>query len=77
MDVSDARLIYIGIPGGEYDLLYQLLDDKHAVDRNVYKAFYYASSVFAASSKWELFGLTTVEYIAVRTPVVAYSVGGG
>ncbi|MFP3224895.1 MAG: glycosyltransferase [Nitrososphaeria archaeon] len=47
------------------------------MDRNVYKAFYYASSVFAASSKWELFGLTAVEYMAVRTPVVAYSVGGG
>jgi len=87
-DVPDARLIYLGIPGGEYDLLYQLVDEFSGIkdnarliistqlDRNVYKAFYYASSVFAASSRWEPFGLTAVESMAVGTPVVAYAVGG-
>jgi hypothetical protein len=34
MDVSDARLIYLGIPGGEYDLLYQLLDEFSEIKDN-------------------------------------------
>ncbi len=87
-EVPDARLIYLGIPGGEYDLLYHLIDEfskvkdnarmimSSQIDRNIYKAFYYAASVFAIPSRWEPFGLTAVESMALGTPVVAYAVGG-
>ncbi|MDP8023914.1 MAG: glycogen/starch synthase [Nitrososphaeria archaeon] len=87
-EAPNARLIYFGIPGGEYDLLYHLIDEfskikdnarmiiSAQIDKNIYKAFYYAASVFTVSSRWEPFGLTAIESMALGTPVVAFAVGG-
>ena len=87
-DVPNARLVFLGIPGGEYDLLYHLIEEfskirdnariilSSQIDMKMYKFFHYVASVFAVPSRWEPFGIAAVESMALGTPVVAYAVGG-
>ena len=46
------------------------------IDQRIYKAFLYLSNVFAAPSRYEPFGLTSIEAQALGTPVVVSRVPG-
>lgn len=83
----NSRLIILGIPSGDYNLLYDLIynamDVKDniriilgPIDRPLYQLFHYASNVYVAPSRWEPFGITVIEAMAVGTPVIGYATGG-
>lgn len=86
--LPNARLVVLGLPSGDYGLLYDLVNKASEMGGNVrllisshipkeiYKLFYYAASVFVVPSRWEPFGIVALEAMAVGTPVVAYAVGG-
>ncbi|ARM75054.1 glycosyltransferase [Acidianus manzaensis] len=87
-EIWNAKLIILGIPAGDYGLLQDVIDRSaeikdnvrlfvsYNIDRGLYKALHYVSSVFVIPSRWEPFGINAIEAMAVGTPVVAYSVGG-
>lgn len=83
----NARLIILGIPSGEYnllnDLIYNSMDIKDnvrlilgAIDKNLYQLFHYAATAYVAPSRWEPFGITVIEAMASGTPAIGYAVGG-
>ena len=86
--IPNARLIILGLPSGDYGLLQDVINKasemggnvrliiSSSLPRDVYKLFYYASSVFVVPSRWEPFGLVAVEAMALGVPVIAYAVGG-
>jgi len=87
-EVPDARLIVIGIPSGDYALLGDLVSHASSMTNNVriiassslgqdlLKAFVYSATALVMPSRWEPFGLSAVEAMAVGTPVIAYGVDG-
>ncbi|MEJ2774823.1 glycogen synthase [Sulfolobus sp. SCGC AB-777_L09] len=86
--IPNAKLIVLGLPSGDYGLLQDMINKASemggnvrmiisaSVPKDIYKLFYYASSVFVVPSRWEPFGLVSIEAMAVGVPVVAYAVGG-
>ncbi|MGC9106270.1 MAG: glycogen/starch synthase [Thermoprotei archaeon] len=87
-EVRDARLLILGIPSGDYGLLRDLVDHlsrvrdnarivaSKGIDPNLFKAFIYSATALVMPSRWEPFGLSAVEAMAVGTPVIAYGVDG-
>jgi len=87
LEKTKANLIMLGIPTGDYSLLQDVVntlsESKKAriilgqfKDDRLYRSFFYAADVFAMPSRWEPFGITAIESMAVGTPVVGYYVGG-
>ncbi|AOL17596.1 glycogen synthase [Sulfolobus sp. A20] len=86
-EISNARLIVLGIPSGDYNLLWDIIDRASEIKDNVrlilgridpdlYKIYHYASSVFVIPSRWEPFGINAIEAMSLGLPVIAYAVGG-
>jgi starch synthase len=87
-EIWNARLIVFGVPTGDYGLLQDIIDRSaeirdnvrllisHGINPEIYKVMHYVASVFVVPSRWEPFGINTIEAMAVGTPVIAYSVGG-
>ncbi|QKQ99584.1 glycosyltransferase [Metallosphaera tengchongensis] len=86
--IPDARLVILGIPSDDYGLLQDLIDRASelkdnvrifalsSIEPNLFKLWHYAASVAVMPSRWEPFGITAIEAMAVGTPVVASAVGG-
>ncbi|WP_276889600.1 glycosyltransferase [Metallosphaera sedula] len=87
-DKWDARLVVIGIPSDDYGLLQDVVDRASelkdnvrvltvsTMDQNMFKLWHYSASVMAMPSRWEPFGITAIEAMALGTPLVASAVGG-
>ncbi|BCS93880.1 glycosyltransferase [Metallosphaera javensis (ex Sakai et al. 2022)] len=86
--VPDARLVVMGIPSDDYGLLQDIVDRASelrdnvrilavsTMDQNMFRLWHYSASVMAMPSRWEPFGITAIEAMALGTPLVASAVGG-
>jgi len=86
-EINNARLLVFGIPSGDYNLLWDIIERASEIrdnmrlivgrmDLDIYKLFHYVSSVFVIPSRWEPFGINSIEAMAMGLPVIAYAVGG-
>ncbi|MFB6490805.1 MAG: glycogen/starch synthase [Thermoproteus sp. AZ2] len=82
-----ARLLILGIPVGDagYEAYLEGLVwarggraalTKARVPRDLYMALHYAAAALVMPSRWEPFGISAIEAMAVGAPVIAASVGG-
>jgi len=83
----DAKLVALGIPTGDYNYLYSIIEAFKEIRNNarlivgridevIYKALFYSSDVLVVPSRWEPFGIVAIEAMALGTPVIASRVGG-
>ncbi|QXJ32848.1 glycosyltransferase [Saccharolobus shibatae] len=86
-EINNARLLVFGIPSGDYNLLWDIIERASEIrdnmrlivgrmDLDLYKLFHYVSSVLVIPSRWEPFGINSIEAMAMGLPVIAYAVGG-
>lgn len=85
---GNARLIILGIPSEDNGTVWDLVSNAQGLrdnlrvvagflpDKAMYKAMFYVTSFFVMPSRWEPFGTSAVESMALGTPVVGFGTGG-
>jgi starch synthase len=84
---QDARLLILGIPSDDYNLLFYMIEMISKMRDNVriilgkineeiYKLFFYSAITLIMPSRWEPFGITSIEAMALGTPVIGSNIGG-
>ena len=83
----DARLLILGIPAGDWsyeEYLKRLVWERRGrsalstarLPQRLYKALHYVAKALVMPSRWEPFGISAIEAMALGTPVIATKVGG-
>jgi starch synthase len=83
----DARLLILGVPAGDWgyeEYLKKLVWERRGraalstarLPQRLYKALHYVAKALVMPSRWEPFGISAIEAMALGTPVIATKVGG-
>ena len=82
-----ARLLILGIPAGEWgyeEYVKSLVWERRGrvalstakIPPSLYKALHYVAKALVMPSRWEPFGISAIEAMALGTPVIVSAVGG-
>ncbi|ACB40235.1 glycogen/starch synthase [Pyrobaculum neutrophilum] len=82
-----ARLLVLGIPSGDFgyeEYVKRLVWERRGraalstakIPPRLYKALHYVAKALVMPSRWEPFGISAIEAMALGTPVIAAKVGG-
>lgn len=82
-----SRLLILAVPAGEHqyeDYVKRLVEERSGrtalttakLPPRLYKALHYVAKALVMPSRWEPFGISAIESMALGTPVIATRVGG-